>query len=116
MFHNPPVKAPALVLASRNDPICSFREMMGVMDGWQEQNVKVSTAYSIIDICQIETEHNVSFVSCVQITMKIWDDSPHVGHMRRYRKEYIAELNDFLETLNLPVVHDSEADKITSKL
>ncbi|XP_034241686.1 transmembrane protein 53-A isoform X2 [Thrips palmi] len=90
MFHDPPVKAPALVLASRNDPICSFKEMMEVVDGWREQNVK--------------------------ITMKIWDDSPHVGHMRKYRKEYIEELNSFLHGLNLPVVHDKDADKITSKL
>lgn len=40
-FHDPPVKAPALVLASKTDSICSFKEMMEVVDGWQEQNMKV---------------------------------------------------------------------------
>lgn len=48
--------------------------------------------------------------------MKVWDDSPHVGHLRKHRKEYIFELNNFLKSLQLPTVNDNEADKLSSKL
>lgn len=121
MFHDPPVKAPALILASRNDPICSFREMMGVVDGWRDQGVPVSNAGLQVETINFQLKNKrvilkVKIFPRVQISMKIWDDSPHVGHMRKHRKEYIGELNSFLEGLNLPGVHDSEGDKITSKL
>ncbi|KAE8748996.1 hypothetical protein FOCC_FOCC004163 [Frankliniella occidentalis] len=89
-FHHPPVKAPALVLASRGDPICSFKEMMEVVDDWREDKIEV--------------------------TVKLWDDSPHVGHLRKHRVEYIAELNKFLQGLQLPTVHDNEGSTISSKL
>ncbi|KAK3927746.1 Transmembrane protein 53 [Frankliniella fusca] len=89
-FHHPPVKAPALVLTSRGDPICSFKEMMEVVDCWRDDDMKVM--------------------------VKTWEDSPHVGHLRKYRAEYIAELNRFLESIHLPVVHDKEKSTIPSKL
>jgi len=49
---------------------------------------------------------------CFQTYVKCWDQSPHVGHFRKYPKEYLAELYAFLDSLGLVAY----PEKIQAKL
>lgn len=76
-FHDPPVKAPALVLASKTDPICSFKEMMEVVDGWREQNTKVNCFLNLA-LCFIKSKLKVLFL-CLILFFFLSGNSKAVG-------------------------------------
>ncbi|XP_066602494.1 uncharacterized protein l(2)k09913 [Prorops nasuta] len=75
LFHSTIVHAPALFLVSNTDPI-----------GTVASNTRVR-----------ETMESLG----MQTYMKIFDKSPHVGHLQKYPKEYVAELYAFLNQLDM---------------
>lgn len=85
MFHTNLIRSPALFLVSNVDPVGPVSSNMRVRDSWDSLGVKTY--------------------------VKIFDGSPHVGHYRKYPKEYIAELHAFLRMLNLI----KNKDKITAQ-
>lgn len=75
LFHTNIVRAPALFLISKPDPIGTLSSNMRVRDSWDSMGVETY--------------------------VKIFEKSPHVGHFQRYPKEYVAELYTFLNKLSL---------------
>ncbi|XP_034171330.2 transmembrane protein 53-like lethal (2) k09913 [Osmia lignaria lignaria] len=75
LFHTNLVHTPALFLMSNTDPVGSVTSNMRVRDTWDTLGVKTY--------------------------VKIFENSPHVGHYQKYPKEYVAELYAFLNKLNL---------------
>lgn len=75
MFHTTVVKAPALFLLSKSDPVGAFRSNERVKDSWVSMGMEVR--------------------------WKCWDKSPHVSHFYYHPKEYMEELYDFLDKLDL---------------
>lgn len=75
LFHTNLVHSPALFLISKVDTVGNIRDNMRVHDQWVLNGVKTY--------------------------VKIFDKSPHVGHFRKYPKEYVGELYAFLDKLNL---------------
>nr|CAD7266560.1 unnamed protein product [Timema shepardi] len=69
------VHAPALFLVSKADPIGTERNSRRCAEGWEALGMKV-------------------YVKC-------WDDSPHIGHFRKYPEEYLAQLVLFLGRADL---------------
>ncbi|CAH1174141.1 unnamed protein product [Phaedon cochleariae] len=91
MFQTNLVRAPAQIFISKTDPI-----------GTEESNLRVR-----------ETWENMG----IQVNWKCWDKSPHVGHFRMHPKEYVAALNSFLDSLDLPQsVQIEEKKKHMAKL
>lgn len=85
MFHTNLVRSPALFLMSNTDPVGPVSSNMRVRDSWDSLGTKTY--------------------------IKIFDGSPHVGHYRKYPKEYVAEIHAFLDILNLM----KNKDKIVAK-
>lgn len=85
MFHMNLVRSPALFLMSKVDPVGPISSNMRVKESWDSLGTKTY--------------------------VKIFDGSPHVGHYRKYPKEYVAEVHAFLEMLNLM----KDKSKITAK-
>ncbi|KAL1489579.1 hypothetical protein ABEB36_013531 [Hypothenemus hampei] len=83
MFHTNMVRAPALFLLSKTDTIGAISSNAPVRETWESMGVKVN--------------------------WKVFEKSPHVGHFRKYPKEYIAEIYQFLDGLNL---NQSEKEQI----
>ncbi|XP_066252569.1 transmembrane protein 53 [Euwallacea similis] len=75
MFHTNMVRAPALFLLSKTDPIGPERSNLRAKENWESMGMKVD--------------------------WKVFEKSSHVGHFRKYPKEYIAQLNQFMDGLNL---------------
>ncbi|XP_003701573.1 transmembrane protein 53-like lethal (2) k09913 [Megachile rotundata] len=75
LFHTNLVRTPALFLMSNTDPVGSVTSNMKVRDSWDSLGTKTY--------------------------VKIFENSPHVGHYQKYPKEYVAELYAFLYKLNL---------------
>ncbi|XP_078047869.1 transmembrane protein 53-like lethal (2) k09913 isoform X2 [Augochlora pura] len=75
LFHTNLVHTPALFYMSKVDPVGNITDNMRVHDQWVINGVKTY--------------------------VKIFDKSPHVGHLYVYPKEYIGELYAFLGRLNL---------------
>ncbi|XP_053974774.1 transmembrane protein 53-B isoform X2 [Hylaeus volcanicus] len=75
LFHSNIVHSPALFFVSKVDPVGTITNNMKVRDRWDSLGVKTY--------------------------VKIFEDSPHVGHFQRYPKEYVGELYAFLNELNL---------------
>lgn len=75
MFHSPLVKKPALFFLSHSDPIAAVSANIQLRQAWEALGIN----------CE----------------WKCWDQSPHVGHFIKHRKEYIHSLTDFLESINM---------------
>lgn len=90
-FYNKPLKAPALFLCSEKDQISTMDVIQAVQDIWTKDNgIKCST--------------------------KLWENTPHVGHMQRHPDEYKAIVTEFLKDIGMrPPTQsrllDSEKDK-----
>lgn len=89
MFHTNIVKAPALFFVSKTDPVGAESSNQQVREDWESIGIKVTW------IC--------------------FEKSPHVGHFRKYPKEYIAALTDFMDSLQLEE-NFIEKEKIRAKL
>lgn len=86
MFHNALIRSPALLFFSKADPVGTVESNTMLKADWEALGVKVYT--------------------------KCWDDSAHVCHFVKHQKEYLSELNLFLERLGLI----SQAEKAQAKL
>ncbi|XP_011297755.1 transmembrane protein 53-B [Fopius arisanus] len=75
MFHTNLVQAPALFLVSNTDTVGTVESNMRVRDSWESMGTPTY--------------------------VKIFDKSPHVGHFRKYPKEYTHELYTFLNMLKM---------------
>lgn len=75
MFHDTMVRAPALFLLSKNDPVGSVASNQVLRDHWEALNI--------------------------QVTWKCWEKSAHVGHFRRHKEEYLEALFNHLQLVNL---------------
>lgn len=75
MFHTNMLRAPALFLLSKTDPIGAERSNQRVRENWEGMGIKVD--------------------------WKVFEKSPHVGHFRKYPKEYVAQINGFLDAVQL---------------
>ena len=79
LFHNNPVRSPALFLFSKDDKVADVKTCQACADYWKEKlNMNVS------QIC--------------------FDSSPHVSHFYVHNKEYTQAVKDFLKVVNIPVV------------
>ncbi|XP_050098765.1 uncharacterized protein LOC126579323 isoform X1 [Anopheles aquasalis] len=78
MFHTNLLRCPALFLVSKTDPVGTVEANTRVKDSWEQSGVKT--------------------------TFHCWDRSPHVGHFRKHRDEYIDVLFHHLRQLNLPAI------------
>lgn len=87
MFHTNPIQSPALIFTSKTDPIGAAASNVRLRETWENMGIKV-------------------YWQC-------WDKSPHVGHFRKHREEYVGHLDKFLEDIRLGV-HTSE--RIRAKL
>ncbi|XP_043482354.1 transmembrane protein 53 [Leptopilina heterotoma] len=83
LFHTNIVHSPALFLLSKTDTIGAVSSNMRVRDSWESLGTKTY--------------------------VKIFENSPHVGHFRKYPKEYIAELYAFMNMLQM--IQDEEKVK-----
>ncbi|KAK0167311.1 hypothetical protein PV327_004728 [Microctonus hyperodae] len=75
LYYNNLVYSPALFFLSKVDPIGTVESNMKVRDSWDSLGIPTY--------------------------VKIFEKSPHVGHFRKYPKEYVNELYTFLDKLNL---------------
>ncbi|XP_030767792.1 transmembrane protein 53 isoform X2 [Sitophilus oryzae] len=75
MFHTTLVHAPALFLLSKTDTIGTESSNRRVKDNWESMGIPVD--------------------------WKIFEKSPHVGHFRKYPKEYTNQLHSFLDTIDI---------------
>lgn len=75
LFHSNLVRTPALFFMSKVDPVGPITSNYKVKNQWDSLGVKTY--------------------------VKIFDKSPHVGHFRKYPKEYTAELYAFLGKLSV---------------
>ncbi|CAH1123920.1 unnamed protein product [Ceutorhynchus assimilis] len=89
MFHTNMARAPALFLLSKTDPIGTESSNQRVRENWESMGMKVE--------------------------WKVFEKSPHVGHYRKYPKEYVAEIHGFLKSINLNKQMEKEADKMEVK-
>lgn len=90
MFHTNMVRAPALMLISKTDPIGTESSNKRVKESWESMGMKVD--------------------------LKLFEKSPHVGHFRKYPKEYVAELHRFLDSLNLNKEKQKEIEEESNKV
>lgn len=75
LFHSDLVKAPALLLLSKSDPVGAEKSNLRLREDWENLGIKVY--------------------------WRCWDKSPHVSHFHYHRKEYIEQLDGFLSDLGL---------------
>ncbi|XP_046748298.1 uncharacterized protein LOC124412464 [Diprion similis] len=75
LFHTNLVRAPALFLVSKTDPVGTLKSNQRVKESWNSLGVETY--------------------------MKIFETSPHVGHFHKHPKEYVTELYTFLDKLEL---------------
>lgn len=79
LFHNNPVRSPALFLFSKDDKVADVNTCQACADYWKEKlNMNVS------QIC--------------------FESSPHVSHFYVHNKEYTQAVKDFLRVVNVPAV------------
>lgn len=82
-FHTNHVPANALVIYSDSDPISDTTMIRTVRDEWLDAGKKVSELF--------------------------FEESPHVGHYRKYPDEYEAKLSEFLEGAR--AIHNYREDR-----
>ncbi|KAG6803454.1 transmembrane protein 53-A [Apis mellifera caucasica] len=75
LFHTNLIHSPALFFVSKTDPVGSLSSNLRVKNQWDTVGIKTY--------------------------IKVFEKSPHVGHYRKYPKEYVAELYTFLNKLPL---------------
>ncbi|XP_050299254.1 transmembrane protein 53-B isoform X2 [Anthonomus grandis grandis] len=91
MFHTNMCRAPALFLISKTDPIGAVDSNQRVRESWESMGMKVD--------------------------WKVFEKSAHVGHFRKYPKEYVAEIHDFLTNINMNKdVRQKETERPTDKI
>jgi len=73
MFHTNIIKAPALFLLSKTDPIGAENSNRRVRESWERNGIDV--------------------------TWQLWDKSPHVGHFAKHPQEYTEVLEKFLDKI-----------------
>ncbi|KAK9497589.1 hypothetical protein O3M35_004288 [Rhynocoris fuscipes] len=86
LYHTTPVRAPALVFVSQNDPIGSIIANTKAKESWESMGMKVH--------------------------WKCWEKSRHVSHLMLHRDEYISTLNLFLDEIEANHVNNLK-DKIS---
>lgn len=74
-FNDSPVKAPALIYSSKADPIGTETKANEIAESFKQQNIDLS--------------------------LKCFEDSPHVQHYQKYKEEYLKYLHDHLKKCNL---------------
>ncbi|RWS12210.1 transmembrane protein 53-B-like protein [Dinothrombium tinctorium] len=74
-FYNISLRCPALLLVSRNDRTENLDSNLKVAKKWREIGIDVS--------------------------LKCWDDSRHVGHLIKYPEDYASEIDNFLKKIDL---------------
>ncbi|KAB0800075.1 hypothetical protein PPYR_07964 [Photinus pyralis] len=74
LFHGNMVKAPALCFLSKTDLVGAETSNLRLKENWESLGLKV-------------------YWQC-------WDTSPHVGHYKRHREEYLEKLETFLYEIN----------------
>ncbi|XP_068672249.1 transmembrane protein 53-like [Montipora foliosa] len=79
LFHNNPVRSPALFLFSKGDKIADFKTCQACADFWKEE--------LNMDVRQI-----------------CFESSPHVSHFYLHNEEYTQAVTDFLRVVKLPAV------------
>lgn len=79
LFHNNPVRSPALFLFSKDDKIADVKTCQACADYWKEK-LNMSVNY----VC--------------------FDSSPHVSHFYVHNREYTQAVKDFLKVVNVPAV------------
>jgi esterase/lipase len=75
LFHTNYLKAPALFFVSKTDPVGSEASNRRVADTWISNGINV--------------------------TWKIFERSPHVGHYQHHKSEYLESLFDHFQATNL---------------
>lgn len=85
--HNSPFKTPKLCFHSRNDVLCLPEAMERMINHWKDE-------YDL------------------DITSKMWQNSPHASHLRTDPETYNRLLNDFLKKVGL----DNISLQLSSKL
>lgn len=88
MFHGNLVRTPALMFVSKLDPVGPPKSNERVCDNWIQNNV--------------------------DMTYKLFEKSPHVGHFQMYRNEYVKYLMEHLRRVNL--IQEEGKEKIRAKL
>ena len=79
LFHNNPVRSPALFFFSKDDKVADVDTCQACADYWKnELNMTVS--------------------------QQCFESSPHVSHFYVHNKEYTEAVKKFLRDLNVPVV------------
>lgn len=79
LFHNNPVRSPALFLFSKDDKVADVNTCQACADHWKDKlNMNVR------QMC--------------------FDSSPHVSHFYVHNKEYTQAVKDFLSDLNVRAV------------
>jgi len=79
LFHNNPVRSPALFLFSKDDKVADFKTCQKVADYWSEQ--------LDMDVRQL-----------------CFESSPHVSHFYVHSEKYTQAVKDFLRKVKLPIV------------
>ncbi|XP_044254588.1 transmembrane protein 53-A [Tribolium madens] len=88
MFHTNIVRAPALFLLSKTDPIGSEKSNLRARENWESMGI--------------------------QTYWKCWEKSPHVGHYHHHPEEYTAELLKFFE--NIGLLSENQQSQLKAKL
>jgi len=79
LFHNNPVRSPALFLFSKDDKVADVNRCQACADHWK---VKLN----------------------MNVRQKCFESSPHVSHFYVHNKEYTQAVKDFLSDLEVPAV------------
>lgn len=79
LFHNNPVRSPALFLFSKDDKVADVNTCQACADHWKD---KLN----------------------MNVRQKCFDSSPHVSHFYVHNKEYTQAVKDFLSDLDVPAV------------
>lgn len=79
LFHNTPVRSPALFLFSKDDKVADVNTCQACADHWKD-NLNMT------------------------VSQRCFDSSPHVSHFYVHNKEYTEAVKKFLSDLNIPAV------------
>lgn len=74
IFFTNVIRKPALIFVSKTDPVGSLSSNLRLKETWENMGI--------------------------QVNWKCFEKSPHVGHFRAHPKEYLMEINNFLESIN----------------
>ena len=75
-FYTNPIKGPVLFFYSLDDPMSDHKSMEHLIGQWSQGG-------------------------SYDVKSKSWNSSPHAGHLRAHREEYLETLGMFIETLNM---------------